>query len=337
MTTALQFANPWLLALLVLVALVVAYRLWTSQQRRPATVRHAATSFVRDLPAGWRVTWRPLLSILRAAAIILMVLALARPQIVQGKETIKGEGVDMALAVDISGSMAALDFQPSNRLEAAKAVIAGFVAKRPYDRIGLVAFASEAFNQVPLTLDRNAFTRSLEQIKLATDLGIADNTAIGLGLANAANTLAQSDAKSKVIVLLTDGVNNAGEIDPLTAAEAAKALGIKIYTIGAAKLGQVPVPVTDMLGSRQIAYQESQIDEDTLRKVAETTGGKYFRAEDTQGLQAIYDAINNLEKSKVEVDVFNQYQELASWLLIPALLLLVAEAVLGQTIFRKVP
>ena len=232
MRTAFQFASPWLLG--------ARWSWWRwsprtgsgrTASRRPATVRHAAAGFVRDLPASWRVTWRPLLGVLRVAAIVLMVLALARPQIVQGKETIKGEGVDMALAVDISGSMASLDFQPSNRLEAAKAVIADFVAKRPYDRIGLVVFASEAFNQVPLTLDRNAFARSLDQVKLATDLGIADNTAIGLGIANAANTLAQSHAKSKVIVLLTDGVNNAGEIDPLTAAEAAKALGIKIYTI----------------------------------------------------------------------------------------------------------
>ncbi len=338
MKTAFQFASPGLLGLLVVLALaIVARRLSRRRRARPATVTHAAAGFVRDLPAGWRATWRPLLTVMRLAAIVLMILALARPQIVQGKETIKGEGVDMALALDISGSMGSLDFQPSNRLEAAKAVIADFVGKRPYDRIGLVVFASEAFNQVPLTLDRNAFARSLDQVKLSTDLGIADNTAIGLGIANAANTLAQSHAKSKVLVLLTDGVNNSGEIDPLTAAEAAKALGIKIYTIGAARPGQVPVPVNDAFGNRQVVMQESQIDENTLRQVAEMTGGKYFRAEDTQGLQAIYDAINKLEKSKVEVDVFNQYRELAGWLMVPALILLLAEAVLSQTIFRKIP
>ena len=337
MRTAFQFASPWLLGLLVFVALFAARRLWTSQRLRPATVMHSAAGYVRDLPAGWRVTWRPVLTVMRMAAIVLMVLALARPQIVQGKETIKGEGVDMALALDISGSMASLDFQPSNRLEAAKAVIADFVTKRPYDRIGLVVFATEAFNQVPLTLDRNAFGRSLDQVKLSTDLGIGDSTAIGLGIANAANTLAQSHAKSKVLVLLTDGVNNSGEIDPLTAAEAAKALGIKIYTIGAARPGRVPVPLTDALGGRQIVYQESEIDENVLRQVAETTGGKYFRAADTQGLKVIYDAINKLEKSKVEVEVFNQYRELAGWLMVPALLLLLAEAVLSQTIFRKAP
>ena len=274
---------------------------------------------------------------MRLLAIALMVIALAQPQIVQGHETIKGEGVDIALALDISGSMASLDFQPDNRLEAAKQVIGDFVEKRPYDRMGLVVFASEAFNQTPLTLDRNALGRSLDQVDLATDLGLDDGTAIGLGIANAAGMLSNSNASSKVVILLTDGVNNAGEVDPLTAAEAAKALGIKIYTIGAAKPGQVAVPVQNLLGMSQVVYQESQLDEDTLRQVAELTGGKYFRAQDTRGLKAIYDSINSLEKSQVEVQVFNQYQELAGWLMIPALLLLLTELVLSQTLFRRLP
>jgi Ca-activated chloride channel family protein len=174
-------------------------------------------------------------------------------------------------------------------------------------------------------------------VELATDLGLDDGTAIGLGIANAANMLAQSEATSKVMILLTDGVHNAGEIDPLTAAEAAKALSIKIYTIGAATPGQVPVPVQDMFGGTQIAYQESEIDEETLRQVADMTGGKYFRAEDSRGLKAIYDSIDKLEKSQVEVQVFNQYQELAGWLMAPALLLLLAAMVLKQTIFRTAP
>ena len=241
------------------------------------------------------------------------------------------------MALDISGSMASLDFQPKNRLEAAKQVIGDFIGKRPYDKIGLAVFASEAFSQAPLTLDRNALDRSLQQVELATDLGLDDGTAIGLGIANAANMLAQSEAKSRVMILLTDGVHNAGEIDPLTAAEAAKALGIKIYTVGAATPGQVPVPVQDMFGGTQIAYQESEIDEETLRQVADMTGGKYFRAEDSRGLKAIYDSIDKLEKSQVEVQVFNQYQELAGWLLAPALLLLLVAMVLKQTIFRTAP
>ncbi|MEZ4768849.1 MAG: VWA domain-containing protein [Caldilineales bacterium] len=337
MNTNFQFANPWLLGLLLLIGLLAARHLLSRRGGSPATMTHPAASLTRDLPRSWRVALRPLLTAMRLAAIAMLVVALARPQIVQGNETIKGEGVDIALALDISGSMASLDFQPANRLEAAKQVIGSFVEKRAYDKIGLVVFASEAFNQAPLTLDRNALERSLDQVELAPDLGLDDGTAIGLGVANAANMLSQSDAKSKVVILLTDGVNNAGEIDPVTAAEAAKTLGIKIYTVGAAKPGQVPVPVTDLFGQQQVSYQESQLDEETLKQVAEITGGKYFRAQDTQGLKAIYDAIDQLEKSKVEVQVFNQYKELAGWLMIPALLLLLTELVLSQTVFRRIP
>jgi Ca-activated chloride channel family protein len=336
-----QFGSPLLLGLLAIVALLALRSLLSRAGKRSgsetATITHPAAGLTRDLPRSWRVAFRPILTVMRLLAIALMVIALARPQIVQGKETIKGEGVDIALALDISGSMAALDFQPQNRLQAAKQVIDQFIGKRPYDKIGLVVFASEAFNQAPLTLDRNSLSRSLDQVALATDLGLEDATAIGLGIANAANMLTQSSARSKIIILLTDGVHNAGEIDPLTAAEAAKALGIKIYTIGAAMPGQVPVPVTDLFGNTQIAYQESEIDEETLRQVADLTGGHYFRAEDTRGLKAIYDAIDKLEKSQVEVQVFNQSQELAGWLMVPALLLLLTQLFLGHTIFRKLP
>jgi Ca-activated chloride channel family protein len=267
----------------------------------------------------------------------LLILALARPQIVQGRETITGEGVEIALALDISGSMASLDFQPQNRLAAAKQVINNFVASRPHDRFGLVIFASEAYNQSPLTLDHNMLNRALGEIQLATDLGLEDGTAIGLGLANAANMLANSDAESKVVILLTDGVNNSGQIDPLTAAEAARTLGIKVYTIGAAKPGQVPVPVEGIFGGTQVTYQESVLDEATLQQVAELTGGKYYRAEDTAGLQAIYEEINSLERSQIEIQVFNQYTELAILFLLPAVLLLVVESILRHTWFRRLP
>jgi Ca-activated chloride channel family protein len=341
-TTSFQFASPLLLGLLLIVAFLaarsLAARSSTGQRSaRPATLTYSAARLARDLPQSWRVTFRPALATMRLLAIALIVVALARPQIVQGQETIRGEGVDIALALDISGSMAALDFQPQNRLQAAKQVIGDFVGQRAYDRIGLVVFASEAFSQAPLTLDRNSLGRSLEQVQLATDLGLDDGTAIGLGLANATNMLVNSDAASKVIILLTDGVHNAGEIDPLTAAEAAKALGVKVYTIGAAKPGQVPMPVQDMFGGMQVAYGESEIDEETLRQVADITGGQYFRAEDTRDLRAIYDAIDQLEKSQVEVQVFNQYQELAGWLMVPALLLQLVELVLSQTLFRRLP
>jgi Ca-activated chloride channel family protein len=200
-----------------------------------------------------------------------------------------------------------------------------------------VIFSNEAFSQSPLTLDHNMVRRSLDQVELAADLGLDDGTAIGLGIANAANMLTNSDAKSRVVILLTDGVNNSGQIDPLTAAEAAKALGIKIYTIGAARPGEVPVPVPSLLGGTTIAYQESVLDEATLQQVADITGGRYYRAKDTEGLRAIYEEINQLEQSQVEVQVFNQYQELMIWLLLPALVILLLEALLRNTVFRRVP
>ena len=332
-----QFASPWILMLLIAVpALALRYYL-SKESSNPASLTHTVTSMVADLPRSWRITLRPLLFVLRLVTITLVILALARPQIVQGREKISGEGVEIALALDISGSMASLDFEPKNRLEAAKQVIKDFIAERPYDKLGLVVFSNEAYSQTPLTLDHNMLTRGLEQIELATELGLEDGTAIGLGVANAANMLSTSQADSKVVILLTDGVNNSGEIDPLTAAEAAKALGIKVYTIGAARPGQVPVPAQNIFGGTEIVYQESELDEETLRQVADITGGKYYRAEDTRGLSAIYDEINNLEKSKVEVEIFNQYFELMAIFLLPALLIFLLEIFLRKTIFRKVP
>ncbi len=329
-----QFASPWLLVLVLIIPLLATRYFLNKKATLPASIKYTKTSLMHGLPTSWRVKMRPLGFILRMFAITLAILALARPQFVQGRETISGEGVEIALALDISGSMASLDFEPSNRLDASKQVIGDFVAERQYDKLGLVVFASEAFNQSPLTLDHNMLNRSLDQIELATDLGIEDGTAIGLGIANAANMLANSDAESKVVILLTDGVNNSGQIDPLSAAEAAKALGIKVYTIGAARPGQVPVPVQ---GTSQIVYQESTLDEGTLMQVADITGGMYFRAEDTSGLREIYNEINAMEKSTVEVQVFNHYTELAVIFLVPAVLIILLEILLRNTIFRTNP
>ena len=333
-----QFAAPWILLLVILVpSLLAARHIWVTRRTRPATMQHTATYLAAGLPRSWRITWRPLLTGLRLLTIAMALLALARPQIVQGKETISGDGVEIALALDISGSMASLDFEPQNRLQASKQVIGDFIIERPYDKIGLVVFAHEAFNQSPLTLDHNMVSRSLDQIELAGEMGLDDGTAIGLGIANAASMLTNSEAESKVIILLTDGVNNAGQIDPLTAAEAAKALGVKVYTIGAGRPGQVPVPVQSVFGDSQVVYQESSLDEETLRQVADVTGGQYFRAEDTEGLRDIYDAINDMEQSQVEIQVYNQYFELAGYLLVPALLIFLVEMFLRHTTFRKIP
>lgn len=333
----LRFEAPWLLSLLFLVSLLAVRPLLYQMQSRPAGLRFADTGLAAYATRSWRLYLRSVLPAMRLLAIALVIIGAARPQTGQAREIIKGEGVDIALALDISGSMASLDFEPQNRLEAAKRVIADFVGERQYDRIGLVVFAGNAFNQSPPTVDHNVLARLLGQTKLASDLGVEDGTAIGMGLANAANMLKDSEVKSKVVILLTDGVNNAGQIDPLTAAEAAKTLGIKVYTIGMGRPGQVPVPATDLFGMLRITYQESKIDEELLQKIAGATGGRYFRAEDTAGLKQIYDEINSLEKSQVEVQTFTRYKELAVWLLLPALLLFVAEMFLRQTIFRKLP
>jgi Ca-activated chloride channel family protein len=330
-----RFAYPWLLLLLTLIPLMALLPLWWRGWRRPSTVRYADVGRIAP-HRSWRLRLLPLLPALRWLALALMILALARPQIVDAQQIIRGEGVDIALALDISGSMASLDFEPDNRLAAAKQVIESFVAERPYDRIGLTVFASEAFSQSPLTVDHVVLKRLLDQVQLAPDLKIDDGTAIGLGLANAANMLKESKAKSKVVVLLTDGVNNAGQIDPLTAAEAAKSLGIKVYTIGAGRPGQVPMPQETVFG-KQVVMVESVIDEATLQKIADTTGGLFFRAQDSAGLRKIYDQINQLEKSQVEIRSFNRYQELAAWLLAPALALLIIEFGLRQTVLRKLP
>ncbi|MCP4357902.1 MAG: VWA domain-containing protein, partial [Chloroflexi bacterium] len=311
-----QFATPWLLSLLIFIPVLALWH-WRNRSAKPAAMRYPVAGLAKGLPGSWRITWRPLLTVMRLLTISMLLIGLARPQIGHAREIIKGEGVEIALALDISGSMASLDFEPDNRLQASKAVIGEFIEQRPYDKLGVVIFSNEAFAQSPLTLDHNMLQRSLEQVELATDLGLEDGTAIGLGIANAANMLTSSDADSKVVILLTDGVNNAGQIDPLTAAEAAKALGIKVYTIGAGRPGQVPVPVDTLFGT-QISYQESQLDEDTLRQVAEITGGQYYRAEDTSALAQIYDEINQLEKSQVEIQVFNQYQEMMIWFVLPA-------------------
>ena len=328
-----QFASPWLLSLAIFVPLLAARYFFQKRSTSPATLTYTKTSLMRGLPGSWRIRFRPLGFVLRLLIITLVIFALARPQIVQGREIISGEGVEIALALDISGSMASLDFEPKNRLEASKAVISDFIAERPYDKVGLVVFATEAFSQSPLTLDHNMIDRSLEQVELATDLGLEDGTAIGLGIANAANMLANSDALSRVVILLTDGVNNAGQIDPLSAAEAAKALDIKVYTIGAARPGEVPVPTDD----GRIVYQESSLDEETLQQVADITGGQYFRAEDTAGLREIYNEINAMEKSQVEIQVFNQYTELAVLFLLPALIIFIFELVSRKTLFRTIP
>jgi Ca-activated chloride channel family protein len=331
-----QFAAPWLLTLLTLLPLL-AYVLHRKQARhQTAGLRFASVGLTRQ-QRTWRTTLRPLLTVGRLLALALLIIGLARPQLAQAKEIVHGEGVDIVIAQDISGSMASLDFQPQNRLEAAKAVVDDFISRRTYDRIGLVVFAHEAFSQSPMTTDHAVLNRLLKQVQLAPDLHLEDGTAIGLGLANAANMLKDSQAKSRVVILLTDGANNAGEIAPETAAEAAQTLGIKVYTIGMGRTGQVPVPVDGLFGGKEIVYRESDLDEGLLQKIAQTTGGQYFRATDTADLQRIYDHINQLEKSQIEITRYSEQIELMMWALVPALALVLSEQALSQTLFRRIP
>ena len=331
-----QFAAPWILSLLACVPLL-GYLLNRKQGRhQTAGLRFASLSLVRSTRT-WRSMLRPMLSVVRLMTLTLIIIGLARPQLAQAKEVVHGEGVDLIIAQDISGSMASLDFQPQNRLEAAKAVINDFISRRTYDRIGLVVFAQEAFNQSPMTTDHAVLERLLKQVRLAPDLKLEDGTAIGHGLANASNMLKDSKARSRVIILLTDGANNSGEISPETAADAARALGIKVYTIGMGRPGQVPVPVDSMFGGKEIVYQESELDEALLQQIAEKTGGQYFRATDTADLQRIYDRINALEKSKIEITHYSEEIELMAWVLLPALLLLLSEQILSHTLFRRIP
>ena len=271
---------------------------------------------------------------LRAAAFGLLVVALARPQQIEQNVRTSSEGIDIMLAIDVSASMLARDFEP-DRITAAKEVAGSFISDRYGDRIGLVAFAAEAFTQSPLTTDQSTLQTLLAQIRsgLIDDSG----TAIGNGLATAINRLRESDAKSKVVILLTDGVNNRGEITPITAAEIAKAQNIRVYTIGVGTEGMAPYPAVDMFGNITFVKQKVEIDEKTLTAMAEMTGGRYFRATDNAKLKAIYDEINQLEKSKVEVTEHLSYHEqFLAWVL-AALGLLLAEFLLANLVLKRIP
>lgn len=275
---------------------------------------------------------------LRMLAMALLIVALARPQLVQGTTEVEASGIDILLAVDASSSMQALDFemqgQTSNRLDAVKAVVTRFVEDRPNDRIGLVAFAGRPYMMSPLTLDHYWLRKRLEDLKVGT---VEDGTAIGSAIASGVNRLREQDAKSKIVILLTDGMNNAGKVTPLTAAEAAEALGIKVYTIGAGSRGEAPTPVTDQFGNRRLVMAKVDIDEATLKDVANKTGAKYFRATDTGSLEKIYDEINKLETTTRKVNKFERYTELFTWPAMLALLFLGTELLLSQTKFRRLP
>lgn len=327
-----RFAFPWAFILLP----VVAWTAWAMLRRLKGGSAHLV------LPQGARRArlgaspWSRLeraLPVMRAIALLLVVVALARPQSGTSEQVISSHGVDIVVALDHSGSMRAADFQP-NRLEAAKATVAEFVAGRPQDRIGLVTFAALAATRCPLTLDHAMLADFLERVDFAPD--DESGTALGMGLASATNRLRASSAKSKVVVLVTDGRNNQGQIGPDAAAEAARALDVRVYAIGVGSEGLAPIPVDTAFGRRYV-MQELDLDEELLVRIAERSGGRYFRATDPEGLAAIFETIDRLEKSEIESRERVLYTELFRMALLPALGLLLLEGALVTTRLRRVP
>jgi Ca-activated chloride channel family protein len=326
------WANPEFFWLLLLLPLLIVWY-WFRHKKRNAELRVSgleAFSGVQVTPKVWLIHS---LFALRLLALGLLIVALARPQAVSSRQNIHIEGIDIVLALDVSSSMLARDFKP-DRLEAAKQVAKEFIRKRPDDRIGLVIFSGEAFTQVPLTTDHNMIINLFKEVKSGM---IEDGTAIGDGLATAVSRLEESQAISKVIILLTDGVNNSGSVDPLSAAEIAKMFGIRVYTIGVGSRGYAPYPVQDQFGRTHMQQMEVQIDEDLLKKIAEETGGKYFRAENNEKLRKIYDEIDKMEKSKIDVQEFKRkYEKFLPFALAAAIIFMV-ELLLRYMYFRKLP
>ncbi len=328
----MHFASPYYLWLLALIVPMIAYYVWRVRQGG-AAIQISTVEGVLRAPKSMRYYLRHLPFVLRTAAYALLVVALARPQNIEQNVRTSTEGIDIMLSIDVSGSMLARDFKP-DRITAAKEVAASFISDRVGDRLGLVVFAGEAFTQSPLTTDQSTLQTLLARIRSGL---IEDGTAIGNGLATAINRLRESEAKSKVIILLTDGINNRGEIAPMTAAEIARAQGIRVYTIGVGSRGTAPYPAVDMFGNMTFINQKVEIDEKTLTEIARLTGGRYFRATDKEKLQAIYDEINQLEKSRVEVTERITYHELFLGWVLAALALLTAELLLSNLVLKRIP
>ena len=324
----IEFANPKLLWLLLLVPALIVWYILRHKKQEASLGFSDLKGFVK-LPKTWKAYLRHLLFALKMVALALLIVALARPQSSSTNSTSNIEGIDIVMAMDVSGSMLARDLKP-DRLTAAKNVASDFVKGRPGDRMGLVIFSGESFTQVPLTTDHGVMLNMLAEMKNGL---IDDGTAIGDGLATAISRLKDSEAISKVVILLTDGMNNAGSVDPYTAAEIAKLYGIRVYTIGVGSYGTAPYPVQTPFGT-QIQQMKVEIDEKLLSNMAAMTGGKYFRATSNQKLDEIYDEIDKLERSKIEVTEFRRLHEefypLVAW----ALALLLLEFLLRKTIFR---
>ena len=325
----MTFANPGYLFLLLLLVPIVGWYVW-KLRRTQASVQLSSTASLQSQAKSVRVWMIHIPFVLRVAAVLLLSLALARPQLSNRWQSESTEGIDIMMALDISGTMLGEDLKP-NRLEAAKAVATEFVLSRPNDQIGLVVFAGESFTQCPLTVDHAVLVNLFNSVKFGM---IEDGTAIGLGLANAVNRMKDSQTKSKVVILLTDGSNNRGDIDPQTAAEIAKTFGIRVYAIGVGSYSdQVRVPIHTPYGI-QYGTMSSEFDETTLRNIAQMTGGEYFRATDNNSLRAIYQQIDQLEKTKIRVREYSKRTEHFMPFLMAALVCLLLEAIIRYFVLR---
>ena len=331
----LTFGQPYLLLLLLLIPLLAWLK---GKHGRQAAFLYSSIQLLRGVMDVSRSNTGKILLNLRWLALALCVVGLARPQRTESDTQVRASGVDIVVALDLSGSMESEDFELDhervNRLAIAKDVLKRFIERRPSDRIGLIAFAAMPYVAAPLTLDHDFLLQNLERLNLHT---IEDGTAIGSALSASVNRLRELKSKSKLVILMTDGQNNAGKISPLTAAEAAKALAVKVYTIGVGKRGTAPMPRMNVFGQKVYVQVPVDIDEDTLKQVADKTGGKYYRADSTDTLRAIYDEIDQLEKTEVEVKKFVQYEELFPWVVLPGLGILMLEVVLGHTLWRRLP
>ncbi len=330
-----SFAHPWVLLLLLLVPLLALLK---GKFGGTAGVTFSNTAMLAAIGRRQRNRAGAFLATLTYLALSLFIIALARPQLGSVVTRVQATGVDIMLAIDVSRSMLAEDFtigtQRANRIDAVKLVTEKFIRERPNDRIGIVAFAGQPYLVSPLTLDHDWLIRNLERLRIGL---VEDGTAIGSAIASAANRLKDKEAKTKLIVLLTDGDNNAGKVQPLTAAEAAKALGIRIYTIGAGTEGEAPFPLVNQFGRTVYRNVLVRFDEKTLEEIAAMTDGKYFRATDTSSLEKIFAEIDMLEKSKVEVEKTAQYRDLFQWFLIPGVACLLLHILLSQTVWRRLP
>lgn len=331
----IRFLYPTFLWLLVFLPSLALLR----GRRGPvAAIRYSSADIAREVASKTRSRagrWRMPFTLL---ALSLIIVGLARPQFGRSTATVEASGVDMILAMDCSGSMEALDFkldgERANRLDVVKSVVSKFIDARPNDRIGLVGFAGAPYLVSPLTLDHDWLQQNLDRVKVGS---VEDGTAIGSALAASVNRLREQPGKSKIVVLLTDGQNNAGKVLPTTAAQAAKALGVKVYTIGAGVRGEAPIPVTDAFGNKRLAMARVDVDEDTLQNIAAETGGKFFRATDTQSLKNIYAEIDRLETTTHQLKKFAHQTELFAWAIVPALALFGAGIGFGHTRFRRLP